>query len=320
MLQRARGLRASAGLAAVGLCAVAGAQVGVRAQSVVGEKVVFVSNRDGDKKMNIFTMNLDGSGQKNLTNTEGGTELDPVFSPDGKRIAFAVMPNGEKPQSDLYVMNSDGTGRTRIVEGAGLAFSPSWSPDGKRLLYTTAVFQPAIPPAMMLHVMDADGKNDEQRGEGFGAIFSPDGKSILFTKLKEQGDIALMIAKADGTEPKALVEGKAAFPQFSPDGKKIAYMAEGGGNQADLFIMDIDGKNGTAVTSTMDAMEFCPQWSPDGKRLYFMRFPKAEGQDALSGAEIFTIDADGKNEKQLTTNSALDSLGGGLLILRSTPK
>ena len=82
-----------------------------------GKKIAFSNIID------IYVMNSDGSGQSNLTSTNGIPETAPSWSPSGKQIAFT---SGQVYENqDIYVMNTEGTGRTRLAENAS---SPSFAP------------------------------------------------------------------------------------------------------------------------------------------------------------------------------------------------
>jgi Tol biopolymer transport system component len=85
--------------------------------------LAFVSERDGNSE--IYVMNVDGTGLLRLTN-DAGRDVDPAWSPDGKRIAFASNRAGS---SDIYVMNADGSNVVRRTQ-TGSSDAPAWSPDG----------------------------------------------------------------------------------------------------------------------------------------------------------------------------------------------
>ena len=72
-------------------------------------------------------MNADGSGEVNLTETTDLEESQPAWSPDGTMIAYAAVPTGGG-NIDVYVMNADGTGQTRLTNDPSPDLSPSWQP------------------------------------------------------------------------------------------------------------------------------------------------------------------------------------------------
>src|SRR5215204_3023957 len=86
-------------------------------------KIGFLRRASSSSYPNVYVMNSDGSGQSNLTSTNGIPETAPSWSPSGKQIAFT---SGQVYENqDIYVMNTEGTGRTRLAENAS---SPSFAP------------------------------------------------------------------------------------------------------------------------------------------------------------------------------------------------
>ena len=92
-------------------------------------KIAFTSDRDGNWE--IYVMNADGSEQKRLTNNLG-FDLDPCWSPDGKKMAFASKREGNY---EIYVMNVDGSEQKRLTKNPGYDGYPVWSPDGKKIAF-----------------------------------------------------------------------------------------------------------------------------------------------------------------------------------------
>ena len=105
-----------------------------------GKRIVFTSGRDGN--LEIYAMNADGSGQTRLTNTGGAVpnptfesvDGNPSWSPDGKKIVFESSRDGN---FELYTMNPDGSGQTRLTDTPAIDGIAVWSPDGKRILFTS---------------------------------------------------------------------------------------------------------------------------------------------------------------------------------------
>ena len=135
-------------------------RVGVRpVWSPDGRKIAFMSQRDGNSE--VYVMNADGSGQRNLTRSpryEGG----PAWSPDGRKIAFASgsrscrAGEGCAGNTDVYVMNADGSGQRRLTRAPRDDFVPAWSPDGRKIAFVSK--RDGNPE---IYVMNTDGS--EQR-------------------------------------------------------------------------------------------------------------------------------------------------------------
>lgn len=98
----------------------------------------------------IYLVDFDGSNLRQLTSTFE-PEFEPAWSPDGTRIAFTAWPGPLQGAPDIYVMNADGTGTTRLTTG-GDSFSPTWSPDGNRIAFVSGRDGNAE-----IYVMNADG-------------------------------------------------------------------------------------------------------------------------------------------------------------------
>ena len=97
-----------------------------RQDSVRHDRATIVTNPTGD--FEIFTMNPDGSGVRQLTFNES-YDFNPAFSPSGKKIAFETKRDGN---FEIYKMNADGTRQVNLTDNAaGGDFEPSYSPDGE---------------------------------------------------------------------------------------------------------------------------------------------------------------------------------------------
>jgi dipeptidyl aminopeptidase/acylaminoacyl peptidase len=103
-----------------------------------GTKIAFDRVTDGDS--DIWIMNTDGSGQTNVTNNRA-TDLKPSWSPDG-RIAFVRRPSvpensDASANSDVWIINDDGTDPKRLTTNPAEDTSPAWSPEGQYILFVS---------------------------------------------------------------------------------------------------------------------------------------------------------------------------------------
>lgn len=250
----------------------------------------------------VQAMNPDGSGQGSLTGSGGN--YSPSYSADGKQIAFAKQQDGN---SEIYVMNANGTGAVRLTNYAGVDDHPVWSPDGTKIAWSRGETTP--PFQYDVYVMNANGTgvtnltNDSALTDVYPS-WSPDGTKIAFSSDRVGGD-HIYTMNADGTgQTGPLTTGSApnVHPDWSPDGKKIVFVSFVGGTQYDLTIMNPDGSGLAPVSSSPGSVELNPSWSPDGTKVVFSSYVSPGYTD------VYVINRDGSAQTNLTNTSGQSEL------------
>lgn len=209
----------------------------------------------------IFSARADGSDLRQLTNTPG-YDAEATISPDGKKIVFTSMRDGDP---DIYVMDADGRNVKRLTRTPGYDGGAFFSPDGKRIVYRAhhprtmaelADFQALLkggalrPMRLEIYVMDANGSRQRQitnnGAANFAPFFHPSGRRIIFSSNHHdpaRRNFDLFLINDDGTGLERITFHPAfdGFPMFSPDGRKLVFASNRNARtpgETNLFIAD----------------------------------------------------------------------------------
>jgi len=151
----------------------------------------------------LYTVNVDGSGSILLTSSLGvGSPNFPAWSPDGSKIAFSC--GVESGNSDICVVNADGTGLARLTTDPADDHRPSWKPDGSKIAFATTRYGLDGNGNPTVAVMNPDGTGVTPIGYGDAPAWSPDGGRISVLAYANCDpnygcDFWLMVMRADGT-------------------------------------------------------------------------------------------------------------------------
>ena len=249
------------------------------AESLIGTKIYFVSNRSGNKE--IWSMDYDGSNQKQFTSYRTITSF-PAISPDGTKIAFTTYPVGRgssgkavtEGQPQIYVHSLE-TGRKLVYynQQASMNAASDFMPDSRHLLiYSTA----GGTGFSQIFLTDLDGAGlrpiTHSRALDVEAKVNPKtGTDIVFVSGRG-GPPQIYRMNIDGTDVARLStgEGDAVNPAWSPNGQQIAFAWTRGyepGN-FNIFVMDVASRDVVQLTHGAGRNEH-PNWAPDGIHIVF---------------------------------------------------
>jgi parallel beta-helix repeat protein len=181
---------------------------------------------------------------------------------------------------EIYVMNADGSGITRLTDTPGTDHEPDGSPDGARIAFTSE-----RDGNSEIYVMNADGSGQTNltnnpaydSSPAWSPDSAPGGGRIAFDSNRE-GNSEIYVMNADGSGLINLTNNSAndASPAWSPDGKQIVFSSDRDGN-SEIYVMNADGSGQTNLSNN-PASDFFPSWSPDGNYIAFTTDRDRSGQ------------------------------------------
>ena len=266
-------------------------------------RIAFETFRDGNWE--IYVMNADGSNPVNLTNTPNVNEFYPKASPDGSKICFCADEGAADAKSrNLYMMNIDGSGRTKICDNAR---EPCWNADGTQIAYLKGEFakydaMDFVTKGIFIYDLKS-GQHREHVNTKIHHLYclnwTPDGKWFVATVHGGMGFSHAILALEANGEGVFNLHLDGCRPDVSADGKSVAW---GHGDYAvGVATLDFSGGSAKAVgihnviQSGAPIETYHADWSPDDKYIAFTRGAKRAGKKLGLAPEIPGSDAPGWN-------------------------
>jgi Tol biopolymer transport system component len=198
---------------------------------------------DFDENFDIFetTTPIGGGGRAIIPLTSAkGYDAECAYSPDGSRIVFCSMRDGD---GEIYVMDADGKNQQRLTTEKGYDGGPFFSPDGKQIVWRH--FEDEAQKVAEVCTMNADGSNKKQvtslKAISWAPYFHPTMKWIVFASNHEDPAFEVYAIRPDGKDLTRLTHtpGFDGLPVFSPDGSQMMWTSNRAENRSQLFIADI---------------------------------------------------------------------------------
>ena len=248
----------------------------------------------------IWIAPVDGGDPVQITSMPG-REIKPVYSPDGKWIAFEADYRGVDV-SDIYIVPASGGDALQLTDHPLHDSNPMWSPDSKTIYFVTDMFW-----SRSIASVDIETGEITEIGPGGGmASLSPDGTTFVFTGNEkpdddDQSNNDIYSLPISGGEPKLLTpdtfNSLDAAPMWSPDSKTIAFISDRNGFNNIGTIDVATGEVTMLLTENVEHSE--PRWSPDGEWISFTKNLDYQ-------YHIFRIPSDGGRARQLTEQGGVN--------------
>jgi len=271
------------------------------------KRLVFQSTRPPYECDQIFTMNVDGSDLRRVSNGNGRTTCG-YFLPGDERILYASTHEGSpecppRPDFsrgyvwalykdfDIFTARADGSDLRPLTRTAGYDAEATVSPDGRKIVFTSV-----RDGDLELYSMNIDGTEvrrlTHEKGYDGGAFYSPDSKMIVYRAhhpkdpqeiaryerllaegLIEPRALEIMVMAADGSQQRTVTNNGAAnfAPFFHPNGKQIIFSSnldDPQGRNFDLYLINIDGTGLERITFN-ETFDGFPMFNRAGTRLVF---------------------------------------------------
>jgi TolB protein len=259
----------------------------------------------------IYAVNPDGSGLIQLTHAKMWAG-DPTYSPDGSQIVYE---RAQRDRTLLWIMDADGSDKRLVADDrpGGFNFSPVFAPDGQRVVYSRCseyTDRQTGERHFNCRIFSIATDGTDRRGLttthppqevfDFEPMVSPDGTTVAFTRHNHNydgilGQIYLM--GIDGSNQRAITAPalEAWFPDWSPDGERIAFTSDCCRPGSAGFVMDADGSDVVQLTHpTFPHNDIHFTYSPDGQQMVFAS--DRDGDPVCCDAGMFVMNADGSGQ------------------------
>jgi Tol biopolymer transport system component len=257
----------------------------------------------------IAVTNLDGAGR--VLTSGPGNDIDPAWSPDGTRIAFARNSGGNY---DIWVMSADGTGLQRLTLGLRDERYPSWSPDSSTIAYRGYA---SATGGSQIFLMSSTGANQHPIPNTFGGdqpVWAPSGNRIAYTGTVGTDDEIFAI-DTSGANKIDLTNSPSTSDRYAawyPSGQTLLFRrldpSQPGRELWQLKCGDVNCSTAASVSDLTGSLGFgrAGSWSPDGSSITFVSF-RQTAENPEGDAEIFVGSIGGAfPTRQLTHNSSFD--------------
>jgi Tol biopolymer transport system component/serine/threonine protein kinase len=294
--------------------AIGGAKPNALDWSPDGKTLAVVDKTSEDEPWSIFLISVETGERRRLTQPPAGYAGDTSvsFSPDGSRLAFVRARAFGRMDvlvgvGDVYTVAVAGGEPARVTSDEASVSGLAWTPDGAGLVFSS---NRAGGDPILWRVPATGGTPAMVAGVGenvYELSIARQGDRLAYAQRSSDFDIYRLelTNQAGGRRgagaPVSFISSTRleGSPQFSPDGRRVAFMSNRSGSK-EIWACDAEGKNLVQLTNFGGPHTDTPSWSPDGRLIAFTSFPGGNG-------DIYVVNADGGSPRRLTTEPSAET-------------
>jgi Tol biopolymer transport system component/DNA-binding winged helix-turn-helix (wHTH) protein len=268
-----------------------------------GKFLAVADKSSAEEPFGIFLLATETGERRRLTSPPASYfgDRNPAFSPDGKWIA--ISREKDSAISDIYLVPLAGGEAVRLTFENALLQGVAWTPDGRQIVFTS--FRAGGPSLWRVSVK---GGSPERLGgvgrNAYSVAIAQRGNRLAYMQTVSDSniwrfEIADVLQRrqpaVNATRRTRLIASTVQdhSPQYSPDGKRIAFTSGRTGNM-EIWVCDSEGNRLTQLTNFGGPVAGTPRWSPDGRYIAFDSRPGGN-------ADIFIINPEDRQPRRLTT-------------------
>ena len=264
-----------------------------------GKRLIFPDGKSAKSPSSIYSLDLETMDARPITSPPSTIDgdFDPSFSPDGAKFAF--VRGTDAAARDIYVQNIEGGEPRRLTFDNRFVSGLAWSADGASIIFSSD-----RAGKFSLWRVSASGGDPVRLPVGGDDAFAPavarSGKYLAYTQRSAKWSISRIDLTSGKPVPQQLLSStqQDSAPQFSPDGKHIAFQSSRSGSQ-EIWVSSSTGTDMVKLTSFEGPLTGSPAWSPDGQQLAFDSRPQGY-------SHIYVIGLKGGTPKDITTGDCND--------------
>jgi eukaryotic-like serine/threonine-protein kinase len=276
-----------------------------------GKLIAFSEALTSQEPPGIVLFSLETGERRTLTSPPAQFREDsqPAFSPDGKTLAF--VRENTAVTGDIYVVPNTGGEPRRVTYdnarhrfGSGILGGLDWTADGREIVFSST--RGGIPALWRVAVSGGDPERLAAGGDNaYYPTISRQGHRLAYTQVFGSTPVYRIQVPNSTARPGLATRLIASTqtdgnPQYSPDGKRIAFNSNRSGNP-EIWVCDSEGNNPSRLTPFGKGYAGTPRWSPDGKQIAFDYI-------AARDADVYVVSIEGGVPRRITTDAADDSV------------